>query len=183
MVTPYGIFGPYSQNIGSYREWDGGQAKFSPDGSRYAYFHYRFTGLDVFDFDRCTGDFSNWRNDSVPLEIGNVGCAFSPNSNVLYIGNITKVYQYNCTDSNLLTSKMIVADWDSFKESGSLGLIYVILNLHLMAKFILQPAMEHIICIVLIILIVLGWAAMLHSIVFNYLPIILIRFPTTPIIF
>lgn len=121
LVTPYGIFGPYSQNIGSYREWDGGQAKFSPDGSRYAYFHYRFTGLDVFDFDRCTGDFSNWRNDSVPLEIGNVGCAFSPNSNVLYIGNITKVYQYNCTDSNLLTSKMIVADWDSFKESGSLG--------------------------------------------------------------
>ncbi|MEP7169136.1 MAG: hypothetical protein ABI855_07160, partial [Bacteroidota bacterium] len=55
LVTNSSILGPYSQNIGSVREWDAGQAKFSPDGTKFAYYHYRFTGLDMFDFDRCTG--------------------------------------------------------------------------------------------------------------------------------
>ena len=122
LVTPYGINGPYFQNIGSYRMDDAGQAKFSPDGTRYAYFHYRSNSdLDVFDFDRCTGTLSNWRNDTLPFEFGNVGCAFSSNSQMMYVGNILNIYQYDLSINNLLATRNIVAVWDSFKEGGSLG--------------------------------------------------------------
>lgn len=116
LVTPYGIQGPFSQNIGLYRMWDAGQAKFSPDGKRFAYYHY-FNGLDVYDFDRCTGLFSNARTDtSLPWIVGNVGCAFSANSNVLYVGNILKVYQYDCNATTLLAGRTEVATYDSFVD-------------------------------------------------------------------
>nr|MBK9652141.1 hypothetical protein [Bacteroidota bacterium] len=119
LVTPYSLDGPYFQNIGSYRMDDAGQAKFSPDGTRYAYFHYRSNSdLDVFDFDRCTGTLSNWRNDTLPFEFGNVGCAFSSNSQMLYVGNILNIYQYNLSNNNLLATRNIVAEWDSFKYNG-----------------------------------------------------------------
>lgn len=118
LVTPYGLPTVYSQNIGSIREWDAGQAKFSPDGTKFAYFHYRFTGLDLFDFDRCTGVFANWLNDSVPLVVGNVGCEFSPNSQFLYVSNILKVYQYDLLATNIISSRTEVAVWDSFAQPG-----------------------------------------------------------------
>ncbi len=119
LVTPTGIFGPYTQNIGSIREWDAGHAKFSPDGKKFAYFHYRFTGLDVFDFDRCTGVLSNWINDAtIPLVVGNLGCEFSPNSQLLYVCNITNIYQYDLSATNVIASRTMVAAWDSFTQPG-----------------------------------------------------------------
>ena len=117
LVTPYGIQGPFSQNIGSYRPWDAGQAKFSPDGNRYAYYNYLGgADLDVFDFDRCTGMLSNWRNDTIKQVIGNTGMEFSPNSNIVYVSNITEVYQYDLTASTLLAGRTMVAASDGFKD-------------------------------------------------------------------
>jgi len=117
LVTPYGINGPYSQQIGAVRIDDAGQAKFSSDGNRFAYYHY-YNGLDIFDFDRCSGMLSNVISDtSLPYIIGNVGCEFSPNSDVLYVSNIEKVYQYDLTASNILLSKAVVATYDLFYDS------------------------------------------------------------------
>lgn len=118
LITPAAIVGPYTQSIGSYREWDVGQMKFSPNGNKLAYYHYRFTGLDVFDFNRCTGLLSNPINDTLPLEVGPVGCEFSPNSQMLYVSNVTKVYQYDLTSSNIVSSRLIVAYWDGFDQPG-----------------------------------------------------------------
>jgi hypothetical protein len=118
LVTPFSLPTVSFQNIGSFREWDAGQAKFSPDGEKFAYFHYRFTGLDIFNFDRCSGTFSNWVNDSLPLVVGNVGCEFSPNSQFLYVCNILKVYQYDVTAANILATRTEVAVWDSFHQPG-----------------------------------------------------------------
>ncbi len=117
LVTPYGADSISEQSIGSFRATDAGQAKFSSDGTRYAYFHYNTAGLDVYDFDRCTGMLSNWRNDTIPIQYGNVGVEFSPNSQQLYVGNITEIYQYNANDANLLTNRNVVAIYDGFYDS------------------------------------------------------------------
>ncbi|MBK7390335.1 MAG: T9SS type A sorting domain-containing protein [Bacteroidetes bacterium] len=118
LITPQGVASISSQNIGAIRQWDSGQAKFSPDGSKFAYYHY-FNGLDIMDFDRCTGDFSNCVSDvTLPFHPGNVGCEFSPNSQFLYVSNVFKVYQYDVTSANILASRMDVAVWDSFAQPG-----------------------------------------------------------------
>ncbi len=118
LVTPYGLPSVNSQNIGSYRYWDAGQIKFSPDGSKLAYYHYH-NGLDIMDFDRCTGIFSNSVTDTtLPYIQGNVGCEFSPNSQFLYVANILKVYQYDVYASNILATRTEVAVWDTFAQPG-----------------------------------------------------------------
>jgi hypothetical protein len=118
LVTPNGIIGPTSQNIGTSRGWDVGQEKFSPDGSMFAYYHY-FDGLDIYKFNRCTGIFSNPVFDySLPYIQGNVGCEFSPNSQILYVSNILQIYQYDLTVANIISSRTTVAVWDSFYQPG-----------------------------------------------------------------
>lgn len=113
LVSSSGIFN-YTQNIGTVRQWDAGQAWFSPDGNKYAYFYIN-GGLDIFDFDRCSGNLSNPIHISIPYENGyNVGMAFSPGSNALYISNVFHVYQYDLTATNIPASQIIVATYDSF---------------------------------------------------------------------
>ena len=78
LITPTGISGPFSQNIGIYRGGDLGQAKFSSDGTKYAYYWFQ-DGIEIFDFDRCSGLLSN----PVHFNLGTVsgeGVEFSPNS-------------------------------------------------------------------------------------------------------
>ena len=58
LITPIGIDTIITQNIGIVRPNDGGWAVFSKDGSKYAY-HWTEHGAELFDFDRCTGLFSN----------------------------------------------------------------------------------------------------------------------------
>ncbi len=119
IITPNVILGPYSQNIGSVRNMDDGQAKFSPDGSKFAYYNANSTALDIFDFNRCSGTLTNYLNDiSIPINPGNVGCEFSPNSKVLYVSDVTRVYQYDLSVANIISSKTMVAQWDSFAQPG-----------------------------------------------------------------
>jgi hypothetical protein len=114
LVTPTAILGPYSQNIGSVRQWDAGQAWFSPDGKRYAYYYVN-GGLDIFDFDRCTATLSNAVHVSLPFENGyNTGMAISPGSNALYVSNTQHVYQFDLNATNIAASQLTVATYDSF---------------------------------------------------------------------
>ena len=114
LVTPTAILGPYSQNIGVLRQWDAGQAWFSPDGKKYAYYYVN-GGLDIFDFDRCNGTLSNAVHVTLPFENGyNVGMAISPGSNALYISNTQHVYQFDLTAANIAASQLTVATYDSF---------------------------------------------------------------------
>lgn len=120
LILPSVILGPYVQTIGSVRLRDDGQAKFSPDGKKYAYFCSLSAGLDILDFDRCSGLFSNWINDQISVTPGtNVGCEFSSNSNLLYVSNLYNIYQYDLLSPNITSSKIIVATWDSFFQPGS----------------------------------------------------------------
>ncbi|MBK7854421.1 MAG: T9SS type A sorting domain-containing protein [Bacteroidetes bacterium] len=118
LVLPSAILGPYIQDIGIQRYFSSGQAYFSPDGSKYAVFGVAVPGvpnLEIFDFNRCTGNFSNPLHAVLPYNNGyQSGISFSPNSDNLYLSNVTEIYQYDLTAANVLNSKIIVAVYDSF---------------------------------------------------------------------
>ncbi|HNP97641.1 MAG TPA: T9SS type A sorting domain-containing protein [Bacteroidia bacterium] len=113
LITPFGIDGPYTQSIGSYRDWFFGQCVFSPDGKYYAYYEPT-RDLDIYQFDRCTGDFVNPIQVAINDSAISVGVAFSPNSKVLYLSSTNYVYQFDLTASNIAASKTTVAVYDGY---------------------------------------------------------------------
>lgn len=113
LVTPQGVTGPFNQDIGIILPIDNGQTVFSPDGSKFAYC-YPPTGVQILDFDRCSGIFSNPVFASIPDNINDGGIAFSPNSERLYASSPLELYQFNMTAANVAASKMLIAVWDSF---------------------------------------------------------------------
>lgn len=113
LLTPDSIEGPFIQNIGAIRGITFGQSVFSPDGSRFAY--YEPVGdLDVFDFDRCNGDFTFKAHADIDDSSNLGGVAFSPNSNVLYVSSVKYIYQFDMNASDIAGSQMTVATWDGF---------------------------------------------------------------------
>lgn len=112
LVSPIGVSGPYSQGIGVIRPPDSGRTAFSPDGSRFAYY-WGVSDLDIFTVDRCTGLFS----DPVHIDIndynGNAGVAFSPSGRFLYVSSVLDVYQVDMEASDVASSILHIATWDS----------------------------------------------------------------------
>ncbi len=116
LFSPYGIKGPFRQDIGDnwgYQYWSG-QATFSPDGTKYARLNPT-QGMRVFDFDRCTGKFSNPKAIYFPNDtLFACGVAFSPNSRFLYASLGGKIVQYDTWATNLAASRVTVAVYDGF---------------------------------------------------------------------
>lgn len=94
---------------------DHGASCFSPDGSKYVYLSY-FTGLNIFNFDRCTGELSN------PLQMPflaffnqnwySLGVAISPNSRFLYVSGSFELYQIDLWASDVVGSIDTVGIYD-----------------------------------------------------------------------
>ncbi|MEO0628289.1 MAG: T9SS type A sorting domain-containing protein [Bacteroidota bacterium] len=84
-----GIGWPEDNNTGT-----GYFTRFSPDGTLYARYGLGL-GLELFDFDREEGTFSNYRRLDSPLgdTLGFVGIEFSPNGRFIYIANIWHIEQ------------------------------------------------------------------------------------------
>ncbi len=104
-------------------EWYG-QAVFSPDGSKYARYDWRHD-LEIMDFDRCTGELSNYVH--IPLQDtcdnwggfgGQAGCAcglaFSSSGNNLYVASMTNLYQYDMWSADVAASRQTVAVYDGY---------------------------------------------------------------------
>lgn len=114
LVTPQGVGIPAVQHIGIVRVADAGQVCFSPDGSRFAYYYPGLPqGLEVFDFDRCTGLLSNPAYIPIMSTSAAAGVAFSPNSRYLYLSSSRVVYQYDVEAPDIETSMVQIAEWDS----------------------------------------------------------------------
>jgi len=115
LLTPQGFQGPFYQSIGPLCFEYKGQSAFSPDGSKYAFFNYGNTRIHLFDFDRCTGLFSNYINitNINAIHYGSIGVAFSPNSRYLYTSSHVKIAQWDTYASNVAASKVVVAEIDS----------------------------------------------------------------------
>lgn len=80
-----------------------GTAKFSPDGTKYAYYN-EDDGLLLFDFDRALGLLSNSRQVEVFDTMGQgIFCSveWSPNSRFVYTATMTKLHQVDTYENNL----------------------------------------------------------------------------------
>ncbi|MEO8150866.1 MAG: T9SS type A sorting domain-containing protein [Bacteroidia bacterium] len=111
-----------------------GQANFSPDGKKMAYLYYIAGGslgfnytLRLFDFDRCTGMFSNPQVIAFPEYNPGLGLSFSGNSHNLYVCTARKIIQLNVDTSNVAASLDTVAVYDGyfFPDIGSQTLFWM----------------------------------------------------------
>ena len=115
LITPHGILNPVVDSIGTVSYSDAGYTVFSKDGSKFALATWNNL-LEVFNFDRCTGHFSNTmiiepENSTAGGSIWST--CFSPDGSRLYrqsgaVGGIQGVgllMQYNLLAGNIQASR------------------------------------------------------------------------------
>lgn len=124
LVTPTGISGPYTQNLFTSRDIGVGQAVFSPDGHKFAYYD-PYDDLDIWDFDRCSGDFTNQIHIDIDDSAISAGVAFSPSGRYLYVSSEYYLYQYDMDAINIDSSKIVVGVYDNFQTNGFYAVYYL----------------------------------------------------------
>jgi hypothetical protein len=99
LITPEGISAPHILNMGGPFITNGGDLSFSTDGSKMLF--STITGLiEVFDFDRCSGIFSNpvIVEPEFPMTRAILSSALSPDKNLVYVSSnddTSYLYQYD----------------------------------------------------------------------------------------
>lgn len=129
LITPSGISLSHTQNIGGDFSTNIGNLTFNHDGTRAVF--TVLTGLiELMDFDRCTGMFSNVtviENEATmsPFPRYN-GNAISPNGNVFYVTSIDSIsylFQYDLTATNISATKDTLYTFNNVvEEAGYLRL-------------------------------------------------------------
>ncbi|HMQ59286.1 MAG TPA: T9SS type A sorting domain-containing protein [Flavilitoribacter sp.] len=116
LITPEGVQPPLKRcegRVWSDLDWQG-QAVFSPDATRYIRFN-AWNGLNIYNFDNCTGSLSNAISVDFPNDTSHVaGAAVSPNSRFLYADMKYKVYQFDLWADDIPASQTLIAVWDGF---------------------------------------------------------------------
>lgn len=116
---------------GNYISGDAGQAQFSPDGTKFAWIGGP-SGVNLFDFDRCTGQLNNpvqlpyyW----TPYTNYQAGVAFSPNSRFLYVTQTKFVFQFDLSSSNIASSVDTIGFYTASPDSNGLTGYYFLMQL------------------------------------------------------
>jgi hypothetical protein len=105
-----------------------GQSCFSPDGSIFCRAQTGFSEVEIYDFDRCSGNMTLRKTIPLPFfntenegDIPNyfVGCSISPNNRFLYFDNSFNLYQFELCDKNLNNVEpLLIAQWDKFLDDS-----------------------------------------------------------------
>ena len=121
LLTPQGVLNMGKQDAGPeiiYPNGAVGNVVFSPDGTKYVSHEIRFNprnAIDIYDFDRCTGELQHLEHftmdDSIFL-LG--GASISPDSRWLYIVTQKTIYQFDLWATNIEATKTEVAEYDGF---------------------------------------------------------------------
>lgn len=116
LLTPDGVPEIFAQEAGKalIHPFGGGQSTFSPDGRKYIRFMPRH-GLDIFDFDRCTGLLSNPIHSNVFIDWAG-GVAVSADSRFLYVPNVQHLYQFDLTATHIISSRELVGTYDGYLD-------------------------------------------------------------------
>ena len=114
LFTPDGIQGPFTQTVHSVvgnAFCGGGTSAFTPNGEKYTLYDSKI-GTQIYDFDRCTGVFSNQYilpvEDTTNQWAGNL--VTSPNSEYVYLVHPLQIKQINLSSYSVDT----VANYDGF---------------------------------------------------------------------
>ncbi len=116
LITPSGIISYPSQSIGSVSTSNGIRLKFNNQGNKMILHNY-WGLLELFDFDRCNGNLSNYitiHPESSTTQDFYWGAEFSPNDSLLYVSTAetpTYLYQFDLHATNIYASKFVL---DSF---------------------------------------------------------------------
>jgi hypothetical protein len=116
LATPDSVYSLTPQFVGGSITSGLGQGQFSPDGTKYAKLNLRYIPvdssryIDIYDFDRCTGTFSNpiqvtYLEDNLSLT---GGLTFSPNSRFIYITSFSNLYQYDLWAEDISASQVLI---------------------------------------------------------------------------
>ncbi len=121
LATPFGNSVWEKQCLG--RIWnnydESGGALFTPDGKNYIRSNDR-NGLNIFDFDRCLGIFSNPRHISYAPDTNSVsGLSISPNGRFIYYNTLHEIFQFDLHAQEISGSKVLVASFDGFQSAGN----------------------------------------------------------------
>ncbi|WMX13754.1 T9SS type A sorting domain-containing protein [Aureispira sp. CCB-E] len=113
----------HKQYLGNVKLWGNemaGQATFNHQGNQYFRYDHR-SDLDIYDFDRCSGYFSNYLHipivdsvDNLAFSAVSTGVAASPNDRYLYVSSWIYLYQFDLWASNIAASKDTVAIFDNY---------------------------------------------------------------------
>ncbi len=110
-----------TQNLGFPQpfNYNATQSVFSPDGTKFAYTFGQggtnpFHDVRLFNFDRCSGNFTGLEYIALNDSSNGFSLAFSPNSKYLYHSSFQRVYQFNTDTSDIAASKATVAVNDVF---------------------------------------------------------------------
>jgi WD40 repeat protein len=123
------LLGPFVQEIGDvlWGDYDICQATFSPDGKQYARVN-PCNGVMLYDFDRATGELSNYRNLSYgcagnfdPVKL--VGVCFSPNSRYLYVSGWLQMYQVDTHVADLEAGTTLLGIYDEVRDTVGAGVL------------------------------------------------------------
>ncbi len=122
LIDPTGFSFHHAQSLGVGYMNGTGQINFSPDGKRLGQMYYDFNGpggstlfyTRIFDFNRCSGFFSNGLNISFPETDLGLGMSFSSDSKKLYTSSFSRIYQFNLDTSNIAASFDTVAVNDGY---------------------------------------------------------------------
>lgn len=124
LLTDKGITFINNQQIGDtsnrYESGGGVVHIFSPnDGSKMVRYHPYDDGFYLYDFDRNTGNLSNFRRipvtDSLVLD---GGACFSPSGRFLYVGTYWDLYQYDLEAVDIKLSEIHIAHYDGYRSKG-----------------------------------------------------------------
>ncbi|MBL0102940.1 MAG: hypothetical protein IPP51_03815 [Bacteroidetes bacterium] len=74
--------------------------------------------MDIWDFDRCTGDFSNLVHIDINDSAFAGGAAFSLTGRYLYLSSVNYIYQFDMAATNIDSSRTVVGIYDNYAEQG-----------------------------------------------------------------
>lgn len=91
-----------------------GTAKFSPDGSKYAWYNY-YDQLNLYDFNRATGQLTNYKNIQIIPEPDNdillsSSVEWSPNSRFIYAASTNVLHQVDLWENDIQQNGIRLVD-------------------------------------------------------------------------
>jgi hypothetical protein len=110
-----------------FESW-GGQATFSPDGTRYCRI-IKAGDVEIYDFDRCSGELTLRRLLSVPpyrdypeIPIQCTGVAISPNNRYLYFNNNEALFQFDLCEENINNGDFeLIEYYDGYVDAAGIS--------------------------------------------------------------
>jgi hypothetical protein len=114
LVDSSGMYGPYKQEIGIVYEIVNAQIssimKFSSDGKLFVHQTRDSNIVELFDFDRCTGQLSNYRTFQInEISVPVRGVSLSPSDRFLYVSSDFKeILQFDLQANDIYQSRIVV---------------------------------------------------------------------------